>query len=199
MTGRFTAPTHLPFNLHCYLFLLYFLCFWLHLYRRPPPNISINLLLRNKFFWGHSKLFPLSLRLPLQTCPPSPSFPFCLALTPATVSKVLMGSYPTLHCLIRCCWVSKFPAPISRGQLNAILCWISPCNLVSRPPAGANSCVPTVDWPLDPYTYNILYYVAPSCQTAHSVYRTSMFGLHIEVFILNNPANSVAVLGIFVF
>lgn len=110
MTGWFTAlytPTHLPFNLQNYL-----------------SSLPVSFVLSTALISHHLHLliqFSLTSVRPhlsfnsLFTSADSPSLPvpssqpcFLSLADPVTVSKVLMRSYPTLHCLIRCCWLSRF-------------------------------------------------------------------------------------------
>lgn len=109
-----------------------------------------------------------------------------------------MRSYLTLHYLIRCCWVSKFAALISRGQLNAILCWISPCNLVCCSPAGAHICAMTVDWPLGDlllrHTTVHLHAKQPT-----QCYKMSRSALYCHAVISNDSAKCVAILNAYLY
>lgn len=156
----------------------------------PFPPTSVKSLLKFSF-----KLTAYLRRLAL---PLSVSFFQPLSLTPVTVSKVLMRSYLTLHCLIRCCWVSKFAAPISRGQLNAILCWISPCNLVCCSPAAAYICAMTVDWPLGGlllrHTTVHLHAKQPT-----QCYKMSRSALYCHAVISNDSAKCVAILNAYLY
>lgn len=134
---------------------------------------------------------------PLFTSADSPSLSVSLSLTP--VSKVLTRSYLTLHCLIRCCWVSEFVALISWGQLNAILCGISPCNLVCcSPAAGAYICALTVDWPLRclllQHTTVLLH-----ARQHTQCYKMSRSALYFYALVSKYSANSVAVFNICIF
>lgn len=122
--------------------------------------------------------------------PVSFSFSLSLSLTPVTVSKVLMRSYLTLHCLIRCCWVSEFAALISWGQLNAILCWISPCNPVCCPPAGAYICAPTVDWPL---CCLLLQHTTQSTSMPNSLLSATRSVPYLNTSVSNDSGGSVAI------
>lgn len=123
-------------------------CFWLPLYLRPPPpfppsppsdsSSTLNI---------SSFLYKLSVYL----CRLAHSYCLIVSVSlsdPVTVSKVLMRCYLMLHCLIRCCWRSNFSALITRGQLNAILCWISPCNLAWFLAVWGDVCAVTVNLPL---------------------------------------------------
>lgn len=169
MTVWFTAlccPTRLPFNLSTNIspYSSAFLIFGSEstpvITIHPQKQFSVALVISSTLFF---KLVFTSADLPCFTV----SFSLSLSLTPVTVSKVLMRSYLTLHCLIRCCWVSEFAASISWGQLNAILCWISPCNPVCCLPARPYISAPTVDWLLQ--CLHLQHTTAPPCQTTFSM------------------------------
>ena len=108
-----------------------------------------------------------------------------------------MRSYLTLHCLIRCCWVSEFAGPWSLGvslMLSSAGCllvtWSASCQ-----PLGPYNCVPDrrvapPPPPRMPYSYNILQCNLHAKQPTHC-YEVSELYLH--ALVSNDSANDGAI------
>lgn len=108
-----------------------------------------------------------------------------------------MRSYLTLHCLIRCCWVSEFAGPWSLGvslMLSSAGCLLVTClspavgalHLRSRPSCSPPPRPP----PRMPYSYNILQCNLHAKQPTQC-YEVSAFYLH--ALVSNDSANDGAI------